>query len=250
MAEPNALRILVVNGKGGCGKTTIATNLAAAYARLGFCVALSDHDSQASSAQWLEQRPPRLPTIHLVPAHERPGMYTTRSFQRRLPIDVERIIIDTPSAVGDRDLDGLLRGVDAILVPLLPSSIDIRAGGRFIAQLLNHRSYRASPKPVAVIANRVRHNTATHQKLMEFLDTLEVPTIATFTDCAMYTRLADGGNGLFDDVSDALAEREAAEWCQVMQWIDDVAIHGRNGSPQRSPVAATPRQRNPESAEA
>jgi chromosome partitioning protein len=250
MAEPNALRILVVNGKGGCGKTTIATNLAAAYARLGFCVALSDHDSQASSAQWLEQRPTRLPTIHLVPAHERPGMYTTRSFQRRLPIDVERIIIDTPSAVGDRELDGLLRGIDAILIPLLPSSIDIRAGGRFITQLLNHRSYRARPTPVGVIANRVRHNTATHQKLMEFLASLDVPTVATFTDCAMYTRLADNGNGLFDDVSDALAEREAAEWCRVMQWIDDVAIHGRAAGHLRRPVEATPHQRNTESAEA
>src|SRR5215468_12254391 len=136
MAEPNALRILVVNGKGGCGKTTIATNLAAAYARLGYTVALTDHDAQASSTQWLEQRSTPLPLIHLVAAHERTPMYTTRAYRQRMPVDTQRIIIDTPSAIRDQELDNLLRGIDVILVPLLPSSIDIRAGARFINQLV------------------------------------------------------------------------------------------------------------------
>jgi|WetSurMetagenome_2_1015567.scaffolds.fasta_scaffold137233_3 chromosome partitioning protein len=249
MAEPNALRILVVNGKGGCGKTTIATNLAAAYARLGYCVALTDHDSQASSTQWLEQRAAPLPEIHLVAAHERTAMYTTRAYAQRLPHGVERIIIDTPSAVSDRDLDSLLRGIDAILVPLLPSSIDIRAGARFITQLLSHRSYRARPAPIGVIANRVRHNTTTHTKLMQFLDCLDVPTIATFRDSALYTRLADEGSGIFDDVSDSSAEREALEWSKLMHWIDEVTSH-RTGTRQLGPLAAAPHQRNSESASA
>jgi len=245
MAEPNALRILVVNGKGGCGKTTIATNLAAAYARLGYCVALTDHDSQASSTQWLEQRAETLPTIHLIQAHQRPNMYTTRSFHQRLPTHVERIIVDTPSAVSDRELDMLLRGIDAILVPMLPSSIDIRAGDRFLSQLVNHRSYRVRPAPIALVANRVRHNSAMHAKLMTFVESLEIPTVATFTDCAMYTRLAETGSGLFDDVSDALAEREALEWAKLLKWIDE-ATAGRQGGPQ----PASPNQRNAESAEA
>ena len=49
-------RILVVNGKGGCGKTTVATNLAAAYAATGLQVALCDYDPQASSHYWAEIR--------------------------------------------------------------------------------------------------------------------------------------------------------------------------------------------------
>jgi chromosome partitioning protein len=249
MAEPNVLRILVVNGKGGCGKTTIATNLAAAYARLGYCVALTDHDSQASSTQWLEQRAAPLPTIHLIPAHQRTSMYQTRSFQQRMPHDVERIIIDTPSAVNDRDLDTLLRGIDAILVPLLPSSIDIRAGGRFITQLLAHRSYRIHPVPVGVIANRVRQNTTTHTKLQQFLEGLHVPTVATFRDSALYTRLADEGTGIFDDVSDSSAEREGLEWSKLMHWIDDVTSQATSAR-QLGPLAAPPHYRNAESAEA
>jgi len=176
-------------------------------------------------------------------------MYETRAFQQRLPNGVDRIIIDTPSAVSDRDLDTLLRGIDAILVPLLPSSIDIRAGARFITQLVNHRSYRARPAPIGVIANRVRQNTTTHSKLMQFLDRLDVPTVATFRDSAIYTRLAEEGTGIFDDVSDSSAEREALEWGKLMQWIDD-ATSLRTGIRQLGPLAASPHQRNAESAEA
>ena len=40
------LAILVSNAKGGCGKTTLATTLASAYAVGGFKVALADADPQ------------------------------------------------------------------------------------------------------------------------------------------------------------------------------------------------------------
>jgi chromosome partitioning protein len=251
MAEPNALRILVVNGKGGCGKTTIATNLAAAYARLGHTVALTDHDAQASSTQWLEQRAAPLPVIHLIAAHQRTPMYTTRSYQQRVPPDTTRIIIDTPSAVSDKDLETLLRGIDAILVPVLPSSIDIRAGARFIAQLLSHRVYRTRPVPVGVIANRVRDNTLTHAKLIHFLQCLNVPTVATFRDSALYTRLAEDGSGIFDDEERATTAREVREWCNLLQWLDTATAQGgRADAPQLGPRAAPPHNRTAESAEA
>jgi chromosome partitioning protein len=222
MPKPTELRILVVNGKGGCGKTTIATNLAASYARSGFVVALSDYDAQASSSQWLEQRPAQLSGIHLIESHRRTAMYATRSYQLRVPPDTQRIIIDTPSAVGDRDLDTLLRGVSAILVPILPSSIDIRAGTRFIAQLLLHRVYRTNRAPVGVIANRVRENTRTHAKLIQFLQCLNIPTVATFHDCSLYTRLAEEGTGIFEDQLGAAMARETREWSKLLRWIDKV----------------------------
>jgi chromosome partitioning protein len=240
MAEPNALRILVVNGKGGCGKTTIATNLAAAYARSGFNVTLTDHDAQASSTHWLEQRAAPLPTIHLQAAHQRTAMYTTRAFQQRLAPNTQRIVIDTPSAVNDRDLDTLLHGVDVIIVPVLPSSIDIRAGARFIAQLLAHRNYRARPVPVGVIANRVRDNTLTHAKLIQFLECLDVPTVATFRDSALYTRLAEAGNGIFDEVGTTQTTREAREWGKLLRWIDAVTAARRWHTPASGPRAAAP----------
>ena len=222
--EPLARRSLIVNGKGGCGKTTIATNLAAAYAQRGERVVLIDHDAQASSTQWHEHRAQHLPPIHLIEAHRRTAMYTTRAFAQRLPADVQRIVIDTPSAVGEAELEALLRGIDVVIVPLLPSSIDIRAGSRFIAQLVSHRHYRARPVPVGVVANRVRHNTVTHSKLVSFLDCLNVPTVATFRDSAIYTRLAEEGSGIFDVAHEAGVDRELAEWQGLLDWIDEPAL--------------------------
>ncbi|NJN52072.1 MAG: ParA family protein [Gammaproteobacteria bacterium] len=239
--EPIALRTLVVNGKGGCGKTTIATNLAAAYARLGHRVVLIDHDAQASSAQWLEQRGAPLPPIHLVEAHQRTGMYTTRAFAQRMPAMRTASSSTRPRPSVIANSIPLLRGVDAIIVPLLPSSIDIRAGARFIAQLLTHRLYRARPIPVAVVANRVKQNTLTHSKLLHFLDCLDVPAIATFRDSSVYTRLADEGSGIFDIEADASVTRELKQWRNVLNWIDQ-AKRGRTDDDitiRRSPRAAS-----------
>lgn len=244
MVEPNALRILVVNGKGGCGKTTIATNLAAAHARQGHGVALIDHDSQASSSHWLNQRAPDQPSIHLVQAHQRTAMYATRSFEQRLPSRASRIIIDTPSVVGDAELDHLLRGVSAIVVPVLPSSLDIRAADRFLQQLGNHRLLRSRPVPVATIANRVRPNTLGHTRLKEFLAQLDVPTIATFRDRAVYMRLADQGKGVVDVPEDREAAAELPQWQALLDWIDATDTRHR-ASPARATHHARSAYRQP-----
>lgn len=48
--------IMLMNAKGGCGKTTLATNLATWYADEGMKVALADFDPQMSTLDWLEAR--------------------------------------------------------------------------------------------------------------------------------------------------------------------------------------------------
>jgi chromosome partitioning protein len=231
MLERNPVRILVVNGKGGCGKTTIATNLATAYANLGRKVSLLDYDSQASSTDWSQHRPDQLANIHLVEAHRRASMYSTRAFQTRLPPETDTVVIDTPSAVAERDLKDLLRGVNIIVVPLLPSPIDIRAGVNFLGVLLNHRCYRTNPVPVGVVANRVRTDTLKISKLEEFVGRLELPIVAAFRDSALYTQLVDHGCGLFDLNDSVNAKREWVEWQRLLDWIDD-ALAGRQQSPE------------------
>ena len=62
--------ILVLNAKGGCGKSTIATNIASYYAVEGKSVALADFDPQRSSLDWLARRPADAPEIAGVPAFE------------------------------------------------------------------------------------------------------------------------------------------------------------------------------------
>ncbi len=219
-----ARRVLVINGKGGCGKTTIATNLAVAYACRGTHVALLDNDPQASSTYWASLRDPELPPISIVAKHERPNMYETQSYHHRLPAETEMVIIDGHSNARGRDLESLLRQTDVILVPMLPSSIDIRAGGRFIADLLTHRIYRAAPRPVGVIANRIQPNTQTHDKLMHFLGCLDVPVVAQFRDSPVYTDAAEIGQGVVDMREVRAARKETMQWKQLVNWIDAQSV--------------------------
>jgi chromosome partitioning protein len=62
--------ILVTNAKGGCGKSTIATSLAAYFASEGYATALVDYDPQASALTWLEERPAEFAPIAGVPGFE------------------------------------------------------------------------------------------------------------------------------------------------------------------------------------
>lgn len=218
--EAPARRILIINGKGGCGKTTIATNLAVAYANRGTMVSLLDNDPQASSSFWAEQRDTTLPPVNIVAKHQRPTMYQTQAFQHRLPEGTELVITDGHSNARGRDLESLLRQTDLILVPMLPSSIDIRAGGQFITDLLTHRIFRASPRPVGVIANRIQPNTETHEKLMNFLSCLDVPVVAQFRDSPVYTDAAETGQGVVDMKDCRAARKETAQWKQLVSWIE------------------------------
>ena len=228
-----ARRILVINGKGGCGKTTIATNLAVAYANRGTKVALLDNDPQASSTFWAEQRPQELPPVSVIAKHERPKMYQTQSFHHRLPEATDLVITDGHSNARGRDMDTLLRQNDMILVPVLPSAIDIRAGERFITDLLTHPIYRRQPIPVAVVANRIQPNTHSHEKLMHFLGCLDIPCVAQFRDSPVYTDAAETGQGVVDMKDCRAARKETAQWKQLLQWIDELATTAQAPIPGR-----------------
>ena len=239
MMDSPTRRILVINGKGGCGKTTIATNLAVAYACQGKKVALMDNDPQGSSTYWASLRDQKLPPVDIVRKHERPSMYQTQAFHHRLPSDTEIIVIDGHSNARGRDLDSLLRQTDLILVPILPSSIDIRAGGRFITEVLTHRLFRASPRPVGVIGNRVQPNTELHIKLLDFLACLDVPAVAQFRDSPVYVDAAEVGEGVVDMKEVRAARKETAQWKQLIHWIDEqVPAPTRTATAAMKPRAA------------
>lgn len=217
---PEQRRILVVNAKGGCGKTTLTTNLAALYAMMEVQTALVDHDPQGSASQWLKARTESRPAIHgIAPWKHAADASTTRSFQMRLAFEAHRVVIDTPAALSASDFGRWLGETDRIVIPVLPSAIDIKAGARFIGDLLLDRHYRNNPLPLAVVANRVRRNTLVFHKLERFLISLRIPFVATFRDLQGYIRAAESGDGLFE-LSRGGDDAEWTSFTQLIKWIE------------------------------
>ena len=215
-------KILVINSKGGCGKTTIATNLASYFATQNLETALLDFDPQGSSIRWLNQRPKSGPAIYGVHVGSRKNNTgVTRSFQMRVPPETERMIIDAPAGVTGHELIDLIRHVDTIIVPVLPSSIDIHAVTRFIEELLVVGKVRQMGLNVAVVANRVKKNTLTYRALERFLKTLKLPFITTLRDTQNYVHATERGLGIHE-MWDKRTDIDKAQWRSLTRWLEDV----------------------------
>ena len=216
-------KILIINSKGGCGKTTLATNLASYFASQDLNTALLDFDPQGSSIRWLTQRPKSRPEIYGVHvASRKNNTGVTRSFQMRVPPDTDRMIIDSPAGMSGYELTDLIRYVDTILIPVLPSSIDIHAVTRFIEELLVVGKARQLGLNIAVIANRAKKNTLTYQSLERFLKTLKLPFVTTLRDTQNYVYAAERGVGIFE-MWDKRTDSDKAQWRPLTRWLEDVS---------------------------
>ena len=221
-------RIVVLNPKGGSGKTTIAVNLAGYYASRRQVPVLMDYDPQGSSGRWVTRREPALPRVHTIAAHERDPR-VTRSFQLRPPPDATHIIVDTPAALSNQSMIELTHQSDKILVPVLPSDIDIHACSRCIRDLLLVAKIKRRDNRLAVIANRVKRNTLVYQKLLRFLETLGIPVVATLRDSQNYIRAAEGSLGIHEMKPNLVLEDTRA-WEPLIGWLENTGTPELLGS--------------------
>src|SRR5450631_3021846 len=223
-------RILILNPKGGSGKTTLATNLASYFATLGDRPLLSDNDQQGSSTRWLKKRKPEQAFIHGIAAFER-NSRMTRAWQMRIPPDAAHVVVDTPAAVLAQEMPEMTRTADAIIVPVLPSDIDIHAFSRCIADLLLIAKVRRDENRIGVVANRVKRNTLVFQSLMRFLETLRIPVIATLRDSQNYVRAAEQGVGIHE-MKRYVVEQDLEDWQPLLAWLKakESAAHPIEGS--------------------
>lgn len=222
------LRIIIMNAKGGCGKTTVATNLASYYAHKGVGAALFDYDPQGAATRWAEQRPQSRASIYSLAAWapSRPGL--TRAYHMRVPPDTRRIIIDTPAGFSGINFEDRVVEADVILIPVLQSAIDIQTTADFIHELLSKGRVRARNKALGIIANRLRHNTRSMTKLERFLDQLGIPVAARLRDTQQYLQASDEGLGIHE-LDYREHGRDAAPWQQLSEWLDCIEQARQSG---------------------
>lgn len=202
--------ILVLNSKGGCGKTTISINIASFFACWGVQVALADFDKQHSSTDWLRARPKDSPRILSVAAWQ--DNYI-------IPDEAEYVIMDTPAGINDIELSQLLQKANTILIPILPSPLDIRAAGRLIHDIMQQYDELPLKPRIGIIANRVRRQTKIYNSLKRFLNKLDLDFIATLRDTQNYITTCDLGISLFE-LPNWKKEKDLVGWCQLINWIN------------------------------
>ena len=202
------IRVLVLNSKGGAGKTTVATNLASLLALRG-PVLLADLDPQHSASNWARRRPEHLPKLSLITD-------TDREFRHYPPSDY--VVFDAPAGLKKGRLEAMLDEVEVLLVPIGPSAFDKDASRLFLEKLERIKRFRKGKVRLGVIANRVDARTKGGQHLQTFLADLALPVVATLRDSQLYVRAAELGAGLAD-LRTAEIRAELPQWVQIMRFV-------------------------------
>lgn len=202
--------VMVMNSKGGCGKSTLATNIATWFASDGYKVAIADYDPQRTSLDWLAMRPEDLPKISGVPAFDE-GV-------RSVPRDTEVLVIDAPARTHGSEMNELVRRAETILVPVLPSPIDMKACAHFMAELLELGKVQRAQARLALIANRVRENTLLFEELDAYLGKLKVPYLTSLRQSTNYLRAFQRGMGIFE-LPEYLAKPDWEQWEPITKWL-------------------------------
>lgn len=199
--------ILVVNPKGGCGKTTIATNLAGYYAQKNVPVSLVDLDQQRSSYQWAKSRPASAGEIDLHT--EIADSYTTK-----------RVIYDCPAQIHLGLTTDLINKSDIIIMPINPSIIDHRAAFKFIFDIRGLiRADLCKKIKIGLIANRTNSKFKSHNEIEKFAAMMQTPVIASLRNSQNYVSAAEAGLSIFEITSKKM-QIDRDQWRSINYWAE------------------------------
>lgn len=207
--------IVVASSKGGAGKSTLSTNLAAHFALQGKRTVLIDADRQKSSTHWCEKRA-ALDTAVLPVDGSRKG------WKKNLPAQTEVAIVDAAAGAMGDDLEDFLEMADAVLVPVLPSTIDLEATVPFLNSLAATARVKKGKLPVALVANRLKPWTGASQQAVEQLKSWPYPVAGELRDTQAYVLMVALGKSVFDYHSEQIRGHQA-DWSSIFRWLKKVS---------------------------
>lgn len=208
--------ILVLNPKGGSGKSTVATNIASYFATKGKKVALADCDPQGSSQDWLAVRPESRDPIHSA---------KLKKDHLDVPKGTEILVMDTPAGVTDKRLKRFLGEAQTMVMPIMASPIDMRAAERFLEELFSLKGTVNNKIKIATVANRVREDTLVAAKLEHYLNHIKLPNgkklpfITMLRASQNYIRAAEQGLSIFE-LAPSKTYYDREQWEPLLRWLN------------------------------
>ena len=214
--QVNLHKIVILNPKGGCGKTTLATNLASYFAMRGPPPTLIDCDPGGYSMRWVDRRPENCPKV-----------FGTTEYEHRIHFDKplhawpdsEEMIVDLPAALSTEQLYHETYDANSILIPIVPSEIDIYSAASFIADLLLGAQLDRRDRNLAIVANRAKHYTKSYRMLMRFLTSLDIPVVAELRDSQNFVHAAAHGIGICE-MPGYRVRQDVEQLERLANWLD------------------------------
>lgn len=237
-------RIIVINTKGGCGKTTVATNLAACYAAGGYATALLDYDPQGSSLAWLKSRPSTAAKITAVAEYDSSRPPLTGAWQLHVPRNCQRVVVDTQAGITASDLVGRISNKDTVLIPIQASAIDIRASADFVRDLLLTARLTPETGRVGIIANRTRKNSQSLQMLERFLESQKLPVVAYLRDALPFLSAAEEGLGVCELPASKATHEHVEAMHAIIRWADRGSTERPIGDTSSAPTVTATKASN------
>ncbi|KJS73718.1 MAG: hypothetical protein JM57_04890 [Comamonadaceae bacterium BICA1-1] len=209
VARPAPLQLALLNHKGGTGKTTLAVNLAAALAQRAPTL-LVDLDAQGSALQWAGQG--GVPWPMRVQAQAAPPVQPAADGQQ-----AAFVVWDCPPALDAPPVLALLEHLDWVLVPVLPSPVDLWASWHLV-RLLQQASTGNPRLRAAFVINQAEPDSALTSAMHEALHEFGLPVLATVVRRrAIYRSAALGGQTV-----QMLGRRGAAAAAELEALIEEV----------------------------
>lgn len=221
--------IVIMNPKGGVGKSTLAINIAGYFANQKKTTVIVDTDLQNSAKNWLTIRPKSFAPIKIwnistYLSITLSGEIITKgedkdSFKRTLneiPYPDSYVIIDSGANLPEWKKESMLDIAHKVVIPLQPSFFDMIATFEFMQTLRYKPNFNLSK--VSIVAMRVNPRTQAWSTLMEFCESKQIDLLTYISDTQKYSTFSITGTSLFD-FDKSKFNKDFEQWAPLCEWL-------------------------------
>ena len=142
----------------------------------------------------------------------------TREFADRGLVVAPRQVVDVAAHRAGVLLQEMLVRSSTVLVPLVPSIIDLHATGNFLRELTAMGPVKYGHVRMAVIANKVRRSMPAYAPLQSVLDSLGLKLLTRLIDSDVFLKAAESGTGIFE-LNPGLVAAERKQFMPIVEWV-------------------------------